>query len=238
MLGDVYGQENTVRVQIEWKEFLWLYVRGRLVAQSMQRPAERALPQTPSSSTPPHASQPDSAVLVQLQAQVNVLAAQLEAVGKQLALASQVAINEQSRAQVQLQPATVAPAKTCMAGPDLQDVRCIGQGVEPARDQTPAALLMHGSSFSSQALCLCIKCWHHWKVLAAVQSAQAEARASADTAAGLQEQLEHVKIRLQEAHAAKVSTAPPSGEVSGATDNTASSTKAVRNCQLTFTSAP
>ena len=63
----------------------------------------------------PHACQPDSAALTQLQAQVNVLAAQLEAVGKQLALASQVAIDEQSRAQVTFQLATEAPAETCVA---------------------------------------------------------------------------------------------------------------------------
>ena len=57
-----------------------------------------------------------------------------------------------------------------------------------------------------------------------MQSAQAEARASAEAAAGLQEQLEHAKIRLQEAHAAKVSAAPPSKEVSRATANSAWST--------------
>ena len=56
----------------------------------------------------PHASQPDSVLLTQLQAQVNVLALQLEAVGKQLALASQVAIDEQSRAQVLFQLTTEA----------------------------------------------------------------------------------------------------------------------------------
>ena len=90
----------------------------------MQRPVERALPPAPSSSKQPHASQPDSAMLIQLQAQVNVLAAQLEAVGKQLALASQVAIDEQSRAQVLFQSAT--EVEICMAGSDSWGVHCSG----------------------------------------------------------------------------------------------------------------
>ena len=65
-------------------------------------------------------------MLTQLQAQVNVLAMQLEAVGKQLALASQVAVSEQSRAQVLFQPATEALAGTCMVCLDLRGVDCIG----------------------------------------------------------------------------------------------------------------
>ena len=47
----------------------------------------------------------------------------------------------------------------------------------------------------------------------AVQSAEAKAKAAADRAAALQEQLEAVKLRLQEAHAAKQSSATPSKEV-------------------------
>lgn len=47
----------------------------------------------------------------------------------------------------------------------------------------------------------------------AVQSAKAEAKVAADRAAALQEQLEAVKLRLQEAHAAKQSLVTPSMEV-------------------------
>ena len=75
-------------------------------------------------------------------------------------------------------------------------------------------------------------------MLAAVQSAQAEARASGDTAAGLQEQLEHANVRLQEAYAAKECAAPPSKEVSGVEANIALSTYLICNCHLTLTSAP
>ena len=105
----------------------------------------------------PRASQPDSAVLTQLQAQVNVLAVQLEAVGKQLALASEVAIDEQSRAQVWLQPATGAPTETCRACFDLRGVHC------PCllNPFTPAALAMCGSCLSVQTLYLYTKCLHY-----------------------------------------------------------------------------
>lgn len=49
--------------------------------------------------------------------------------------------------------------------------------------------------------------------LADVQDAEAKARAASERAAALQEQLEAVKVRLQEAHAAKESSATPSKEV-------------------------
>ena len=86
-------------------------------------------------------------------------------------------------------------------------------------------LVMSGNCISVQTMYLCTHSWQFQNLQAAVQSAEAEARASADTAAALQEQLEHVKIRLQEAYAAKESTAPPSKEVSRDAANIALSTK-------------
>ena len=58
-------------------------------------------------------------MLIQLQAQANELAVQLETVSKQLALASQVAVDERSRAQVlfklpqRRQQGLAWPALTC-----------------------------------------------------------------------------------------------------------------------------
>ena len=46
-----------------------------------------------------------------------------------------------------------------------------------------------------------------------MQSAREEAKAMSDRAAALQEQLEAIKARLQEAHVAKESSATPSNEV-------------------------
>ena len=47
----------------------------------------------------------------------------------------------------------------------------------------------------------------------ALQSAREEAKATSERAAALQEQLNAVQVRLQEAHAAKESSAAPSKEV-------------------------
>ena len=68
-------------------------------------------------------------MMTQLQAQANALAVQLETVSKQLALASQVAIDEQSRAQVPFQLATEAPAEDCLACSDVQGLHRCGQGL-------------------------------------------------------------------------------------------------------------
>ena len=54
--------------------------------------------------------------------------------------------------------------------------------------------------------------WHEsgWRAL---QNAREEAKAASDRAKALQEQLDAVQVRLQEAHAAKEASAAPSKEV-------------------------